>query len=126
MRKIKIDLQCRVPSWNFCNHDGHTPDDRYSKELCRFCIKTKQGYRCTLHEQWLTSDPTFVHKAPACIKATAGFAVTADEPTPNAIPPKTIIKQSIKNYKKTVNDLITQGYPRAIAEAAAEVYILEE
>lgn len=79
-----------------------------------------------LHEQNLAADPTFVHKTAACIKATAGFAVTADEPTPAAIPPKTIIKQSIKSYKKTVNDLIAQGYPRSIAEAAAEQYILED
>ncbi len=129
MRKIKLALQCRVPSWNFCNHDGHTPDDRYSKELCRFCVKTKQGYRCILHEQWLTSDPTFVHKTAACIKATAGYAITADEPTPEAgptIPPKTLIKQSIKNYKSTVDKLIAQGYPRSIAEQAAEQFILED
>lgn len=129
MRKIKLALQCRVPSWNFCNHDGHTPDDRYSKELCRFCVKSRQGYRCLLHDEWLTADPTFVHKAAACIKATAGFAITADEPVPEAgptVPPKMLIKESLKTYRKTVNDLIAQGYPRNIAETVAEKYTLED
>lgn len=127
MRKIKLALQCRVPSWNFCNYDGFTPDHRYSKELCRFCISTKQGHYCALHDEWLTQDKKFVHKSKACIDATAGFAVTVDEQVPNVqVDPKVIIAETLKSYKKIVDDLRKQGYPQSMAETVATKYILED
>ena len=125
MRKIKLTLQCRVPSWGYCNYDGPTSDQRFSKELCRFCVSTKQGKYCSLHDKWLTADKDFVHKTPACIEATAGCAVTVDEPTPSGpkVDPKLIIAETIKSYNKTLNDLLKQGYPRSMAETIATKYI---
>lgn len=79
-----------------------------------------------INDQWLTTSGEFVMKAPACIDATAGFAITVDEPTPDAGPridPKLIIRETIKNYKDTVNDLVAQGYPRQMAETIATKYV---
>ena len=68
MRKIKREITYTVPSWNFCNLDGFTANGRFSKETCRFCVKTKtkNGYKCALTDEVLHSDPTFVHKTQQC------------------------------------------------------------
>lgn len=123
MRKIKINVQCRVPSWNYCNLDVPTADGRYSKEKCRFCVSSRQGNYCSLHDKQLTSDVHFIHKTPQCIEATAGFAVSVDEPTTPHVDPKMIIRETIKSYNKMLNDLLSQGYPRAMAETIATKYI---
>lgn len=123
MKKIKMTLQCRVPSWNFCNCDIPTDNYRFSKEVCRFCVVTKSGCYCALHDCRLTSDSKFIHKTSACIDATAGFAITVDEPTPIQVDPKLIVRESIKGYTKTLNDLLKQGYPRAMAEMLATKYM---
>lgn len=122
MRKIKVTVQYRVPSWNFCNHDGPTPDQRFSKELCRFCVSTKEGKYCTLYDKWLASDRTFTHKVDDCIQATAGFAITADEQS-ISVDPKLIVRETLKSYNKTLNDLLKQGYPRPVAESLASKYL---
>lgn len=130
MRKIKQTINYTVPSWNFCNKDETQRDGRYSKELCKFCIKSKEGHYCLLYDEKLTTDPTFVHKTAGCINASAGFRTEVAEiqPTPNvpAIDPRFVIRETLKTYKKTVNDLMAQNYPRSMAEAAAEQYILSE
>lgn len=123
MRKIKINVQYRVPSWNYCNLDVPTADQRYSKEKCRFCVSSKQGNYCSLYDTQLTSDVNFIYKAPPCIKATAGFAVSVDEPMTPQVDPQLIIRETIKTYNKTLNDLLSQGYPRAMAEAIATKYV---
>lgn len=129
MRKVKLTLQYRVPTWNFCTLDVPTANGKFSKELCRFCVSTRKGKYCSLYDEWLTEDPTFVHKTCRCIKATAGFAITADEPVPEEGPkvdPKLIMRETINSYKKTVNDLVSQGYPRSMAETIATKYLLDD
>lgn len=128
MRKIKLTLQCRVPSWNFCNSDAPTKDLRYSKELCRFCVKTKTGYHCMLHDESLKADKDFIYKPTACIDATAGFAITVDEPTPvgPTVDPKLIIRETLKTYTQALNDLLRQGYPREMAETLATKFTTGE
>ena len=84
-----------------------------------------------LYDQMLAADPTFVHKTSGCIDASAGFRVEVTEVMPPttsmpAIDPRFIIRETLKTYKKTVNDLMAQNYPRSMAEAAAEQYILEQ
>lgn len=125
MRKIKVDLQCRVPSWNYCNCDDPTPDQRYSKERCRFCVSTKQGYYCSLHDEHLMADKHWIYKPDKCIKATAGFRVSIDEESPPPVDPKLIMRETLKSYNKMVKELMQQNYPRAMAEAVATKYILE-
>lgn len=128
MRKIKLTVQCRVPSWGYCNHDVYTDNLRYSKELCRFCVKSKTGYHCALHDAPLAADSNFVHKTRACVDATAGFAITADEPVPHGptIHPKKLLLDAFSKYNKTVEDLVRQGYPRSIAEKTAQMFIVDD
>lgn len=124
MRKVKLKVQCDIPSWGYCNYDGFTANDRYSKELCRFCVKTKTGHHCLLFDQDLAADPRFVHKAAGCVdaSATSGYEVS----TPPAVEPKLIMSETLKSYRKTVADLMKQGYPRGLAESLATKYILDE
>lgn len=127
MRKIKLTVQCRVPSWGFCNHDEYTENLRYSKKLCRFCTKDKTGHHCMLHDKPLAADSNFIYKTQACIDATAGYAITADEPTPQGptVNPKQLMRETIKLYNKTVADLVAQGYPRPVAEKIAQQYVVD-
>lgn len=126
MKKIKSTVTYTVPHWQFCNVDRFDMDATPSKQVCQFCIKTKGGYRCALYDQPLLSDGVQIRKLDACCKATAGFASVIEPAEVPTIPPQTIIKQTIELYSKTVNDLLTQGYPRAMAEAAAKQYILND
>lgn len=125
MRKIKVALQCRVPSWNFCNLDGMQPDQRITTEACRFCVSTKAGKRCLLYDKPLKFDGKFIYKPDECIDATAGFAITVDEPVPErpVVDPKVIIRETLKLYNKELGDLLNQGYPRSMAEMIAMKYV---
>ena len=78
-----------------------------------------------LYDQPLTADHGQVGKTKQCCRATAGYESVIEEP-PQAptIPPKYLMKQTIELYSKTVNDLINQGYPKAMAETAAKKYML--
>ena len=123
MRKIKLQLQYRVPSWNFCNHDSYATAPNFSKERCRFCVSTKGGYHCLLTDEDLTSDSSFINKTATCIRATAGFAVSADEHNIQ-VDPKLIMRETLITYNKALNDLLNRGYPRQMAETIANKYVL--
>ena len=126
MKTIKSTVTYKVPHWNYCNVDRFDIDAAPSKQLCRFCQKTKEGYRCMLYDQSLLADHGEVHKARECCRATAGFeSVIEESPEVPTIPPKDLMKQTIELYSKTVNDLLNQGYPRSMAETAAKKYILD-
>lgn len=127
MRKIKHDIAYRVPSWALCNLDT-IADKPIQAATCRFCIKTKDGHKCVLHDTWLSTEGKLVNKAEVCKRATAGYAITADEPVPTGpkVDPKQIITETLKEYKKTYNDLLSQGYPKAMAESIATKYMLGE
>ena len=78
-----------------------------------------------LYGQDLSVKGEFISKVRECCKATAGFASVIDEPAPTpTVEPRVLMKQTIELFAKTVNDLINQGYPRAIAENVAKQHIL--
>lgn len=128
MRKVKLKLQCQLPSWNFCNYDGPTADNRISKECCKFCSKHKKGgHHCLLFDKSLKSDERFVYKTEDCITATAGFGVEIVPTTQvPAVDPKAIAKEVIKQYTKVLNDLLAQGYPQYMADSLAKKYVTGE
>ena len=125
MKKIKSQVTYTVPNWNFCNSDNLLPGGRLQKDNCRFCIKTKSGHRCVLYDQPLKSDGEFIDKVRECCKATAGFASAISEPAPvPTVDPRELMKQTLDLYSKTVNELLAQRYPRAIAEQIAKQHLL--
>ena len=123
MRNVKLDIKVRIPSWNYCTLDDFTANGRFSKEVCRFCVKTKGGHRCALYDEPLAADENFVHKTRRCIRVSAGYP---DEPSPLAPPidPKLVVQNAVKEYKKTVAYLLSQGYTRSLAETIAEQSVL--
>lgn len=125
MKRIKSTVSYTVPHWNFCNSDNLTATGDMTNHTCRFCIKDKSGVHCMLYDKPLAVKNDLIYKVRECCKATAGFESVIDEPPPApTIPPKDLMKQTIELYSKTMNDLITQGYPRPMAEQAAKKYIL--
>ena len=125
MKKITSQVTYTVPNWNFCNNDNLLPGGRLQKDTCRFCVKTKTGYRCLLYDQPLKTDGEFIDKIRECCKATAGFASRIeDAPLVPTLEPHELMKQTIDLYAKTVNELLSQRYPRTIAEQVAKQHIL--
>ena len=128
MKRIRAQVTYNVPHWAFCNCD----DDELTKipkRVCRFCVKSKGARMCMLYGEQLVDNDGLVYKTQRCKAATAGYEATiiADhvEPPVPTVNPKDLIKQTIDLYAKTVNSLLNQGYPRAIAEQAAKQHILD-
>ena len=127
MKRIRAEVEYKVPHWNFCNRDDNELH-RVPKELCQFCVKTKDGTtRCLLYSQDLRRVGGFVEKAKGCCDATVGIksVIVADRvesPLPE-VDPMLLITQTIDLYSKTVGALINQGYPRSIAETVAKQHI---
>lgn len=127
MKKIKSTVTYRVPHWNFCNSDNLLDGSELSKNACRFCIKTKTGRYCALHDETLDVNDGFIKKAAACRKITADPRIEIDTtPQVPTIQPREIMKQTIELYNKTVNDLIAQGYPKQLADNLAKQYVLDQ
>lgn len=128
MKTIQSKVTYTVPHWNFCNVDKFDIDGTPSKNVCQFCIKTKQGHVCALYNEDLSVQGNKIAKVRACCKATAGFesVITpkVEEPAVPTIPPKDLMKQTIELYDKTLKDLMAQGYPQPIAAATAKKFIL--
>lgn len=125
MKRIQSQVTYTVPNWNFCNNDNLLPGGRLQKDTCRFCVKTKDGHRCLLYDKPLKTDGEFIDKVRECCKATAGFASVIDEAPPvPTIQPRELMKQTIELYNKTVNELLSQGYPKSIAETVAKKHLL--
>ena len=124
MKTIKSTVSYRVPHWNYCNVDRFDVDGTPSKQVCQFCIKTKGGYRCALYDQPLMSDGVQIRKTPQCCKATAGYESVIEPAEAPTVQPRDLMKATIELYNKTVNDLVNQGYPRQMAEKAAEKHVL--
>lgn len=128
MRRIKMTLSYVVPAWNFCNYDTSNT----SKEVCRFCEKTKKGHHCVLYDADLMSDGNLISKVKGCCRATAGYDTVVTYEAPQApaqnqapaVDPKWIMQETLKMYNKSLNDLLAQGYPRPMAEKLAQQYVL--
>ncbi len=126
MRRVKSKITYSVPSLNFCNSDALTLGGGLSSATCKFCIADKSGVRCVLSEEQLKTQGRLIYKTDECCRASAGFESVIEEQQMQAptIEPKTLMKQTIELYTKTVSDLVNQGYPRPIAEQAAKKHIL--
>lgn len=120
MKRTKVTVNFKVPSWNFCNYDV---GNGISSMVCRFCEKQKAGYRCMLYDEPLKFDGTLLEKTYTCCKNTAGFGIEIEDEPP-AADPKELMKLAINLYSKTLKDLINQGYPQEIADTVAKQYIL--
>lgn len=130
LKKVTTNITYKVPAWGHCNMQGNI-FGQPTKEKCRFCIKEKGTYRCALYNEVLsTSQGTLVNKTRTCEKATAGFRSVATDieevPPVPTVEPKVLIKHTIAEYNKVRQQLISQGYPEAIAAKLAEQYVLGE
>ena len=127
MKKVTSTISYRVPNWNFCNVNKFDYDATMSKELCRFCIKTRYGHQCLLYDKTLSVKGELVSKTEACCRASAGYSSTINtEPDLPTVNPRDLMKQTIDMYNKTVEGLIRKGYPRAVANTVAKKHILED
>jgi len=127
LKKVTTEITYKVPAWGYCNLQGNV-FGQPSKEKCRFCVKEKGEYRCALYNEVLDTNGALVKKARSCEKAVAGFrSVVTDveeQPVNPVVDPKLIVKTTIAEYNKIRKQLISQGYPEAVAEQVASQYIL--
>jgi hypothetical protein len=128
LKKVTTEITYKVPAWSHCNLQGNIYGQP-SKDKCRFCIKEKGHYRCALYNVVLdTSQGTLVNKTRACERATVGYnSIVEDveeQPVMPQVSPKTLIKTTISEYNKIRKQLISQGYPEAIAEKVASEHLL--
>ena len=114
MKRVRMILTHNVPGWNFCTFE--------EGGLCRFCGKIKRGHVCRLYDARLMSDGYDIYKVEGCKRATAGFDTTVEEVAPQvtlSVDPKLIMTEAIKMYNKVLNEFLSQGYPKALAEKLA-------
>lgn len=123
MKNVKVTINYKVPSWNFCNYDTGFGVSNIS---CRFCEKTKGSFCCQLYDKPLKYDGTFVEKTPQCIKNTCNFGIEITEESVPTIKPREIMKQTLKLYDKYIKELMNQGFPRQMAEDAAKRLVMED
>lgn len=123
MKIIQSTITYEVPHWNFCNSDHIDIDGSVSKPTCRFYKHTKDGSYCTLYQKHLVHNDNLIEKVRACCEATAGYTSVVSMPQVPTIQPSVIIRQTIDQYQKTVQDLLNQGYPQAMAAQLAKQYI---
>lgn len=128
MIKAKLQVVAEVPFWDFCNNDKLSLKPVATKELCRFCVVDSQGHRrCLLSNEALAEKDGLIYKSPQCIAAShSGFEGTLQEEPQVHIEPKTIIKETVKAYTKTVKSLLNQGYPQDMAEKLTTEYLLKD
>ena len=130
LKKVKTELTYMVPVGCYCNLNRPGTLNRPTKDLCRFCVKDGKGFRCALHNKTLdVRDTVLVLKTRDCEKALVGYRsvveeIIIDEPTP-AVDPKKLMKATIQLYDKTRKQLLSQGYPSAIADKIAQDFVLE-
>ena len=124
MRKITSTVTYTAPNWNFCNSDNLVAGE-VTTQKCRFCQKTRDGYKCLLYDRELSSKGKFVDKTRECCMAAAGYESVITEPAPvPSIDPQSLMKQAVDLYAKTYADLLNQGYPDKIADQVAREYVL--
>lgn len=114
MKRVRMTLSYVAPGWNFCTFE--------EGGLCRFCDKTKNGHVCRLYDVRLMSDGQDIYKVEGCKRATAGFDTIIEDAAPQTtarVDPKLVIAEALKVYNKALNELLSQGYPKALAEKLA-------
>ena len=125
MQKVKVTVNFKVPSWDFCN-DDRLDGGELTKSKCRFCDAERGHYSCRLYGEALWANDGLIQKTHQCKLASIGIATEVEEPAPGpTISPKELMKHTIELYSKTVKDLQSQGYPTPLAEKVAKQHILK-
>lgn len=124
LKKVTTKVTYRVPDWEYCNLMQRGTLGKPSKELCRFCVKERGGYRCALYNEALNvTMGTMPLKAHSCERAVAGFnsvAMDVEQQPSTEVDPKKLISLTINEYIKTYNKFLSDGYPAVLAEKLAK------
>ena len=116
MKRVKTVVTYKVPDWEFCNCSSF---GKPTKGACRFCVKHNKGHVCVLHNMPLDMvEGILIKKDLACVRATAGFTSEVEDTV--QVDPKTVLKMTLQEYRKTYKQLIAQGYPDAMADKLAQ------
>ena len=126
LKKVTTTVTYKVPAWEYCNLQAGY--DRPSKEMCRFCVKDRTGYRCTLYNTTLdVRDTALALKNEECRRAVAGYesiVEDADYATGPDIDPKDIIKATLAEYNKVYKKLLADGYPEFMVNKLAQKHVI--
>lgn len=125
MVKVQTTVNYRVPDWGYCNCSSM---GKYTKDKCRFCVKSGKQHVCALYNMPLSvEEGVLVVKTRDCVRTTVGFRSEVeddDDVEDIQVDPKTVMKLTIKEYRKAYNSFVRQGYPDAIADKLAQQTLL--
>ena len=130
LKKVTTEITYRIPTGCYCNLNKPGTINKPTKDMCRFCVKDGKGFRCALYNRTLdVKDTVLALKTRDCERAMVGYKsivedVADSEPTPT-INPKVLMKTTIQLYNKTRKQLLSQGYPSALADKVALDFVLE-
>lgn len=128
MKKIETTVTYKVSEGCLCNlrfekHKGFPADQR-----CRFCTNLgKDGFVCVLHNMPLVvEEGCMIRKAQACMRNMAYKSQTVPnvDDTPK-VNPKDVIKWALDEYNCVYNQLVSEGYPAALAMKVAKESVLK-
>lgn len=126
LKKVTTNVTYRVPAWEYCNLQAGY--DRPSKEMCRFCVKDRTGYRCSLYNTTLdVRDTALALKNEECRKAVAGYKSVVEDVEDTSGPsidPKKIMKATLVEYNKIYKKMLADGYPEFMANKLAQEYVI--
>ena len=129
LKKVTTEITYRIPTGCYCNLNKPGTINKPTKDMCRFCVKDGKGFRCALYNRTLdVRDTVLALKTRDCEKAMVGYKSIVEDiadaaPTP-VIDPKKLMKSTIQMYDKVRKQLLSEGYPQAMADKFAQDYVL--
>lgn len=113
MYKVTTELTYYAPDGLYCNIE---------KQHCRFCVKHKDGYSCSLYQETLEHHGKTVLKTNDCTYRKLSHIVE-EQPTvapTMQIDPQEVIKMAVDSFLKIYDSLRSQGFPEEMARQLAK------
>ena len=119
MKILKINTEVAVPDGGICNF--YDPHMNISKQLCRFCIKDRGGYRCALfYNSGLSSQGIMVNKCSFCLDEEPVESSRPEEPQVDV---KQLASSILKEYTQAYKQYRGQGLPESMAGPQAVKFV---
>lgn len=84
MLRLKVNVELYLPEWHLCNIPRDSTMSELTRNVCRFCVKTKTSHVCALFNKPLLRCGDEVHKDRKCVKlcckATKNIDATSQGP----------------------------------------------
>lgn len=127
MKKITTTVTHRVSDGQYCNLSPTRYKNFPIEQRCRFCTNVgKSTFVCVMHNLPLVvEEGCLIRKAPQCLRNMFQRGLTVTEPDVPQINPKELMKWTMDEFDKIYKNLLTAGYPDALAMKTAREHVLK-